>query len=64
MKNHVSNFMKSILIAVIGVVLFVASALATSSVVQGIVKDAKGHPIQGADIRIEATNTGRLHTTG
>ena len=30
---------------------------------QGIVKDAKGHPIQGADIRIEATNTGGLLTT-
>ena len=26
-------------------------------------QDAKGHPIQGADIRIEATNTGRLLTT-
>ena len=32
-------------------------------VLQGIVKDAKGHPIQGADIRIEATNTGGLLTT-
>ena len=29
----------------------------------GIVKDAKGHPIQGADIRIEATKTGRVLTT-
>src|SRR5205085_10959131 len=29
----------------------------------GVVKDAKGHPIQDADIRIEATNTGRLLTT-
>ena len=43
--------------------LFVASASAASSVLQGIVKDAKGHPIQGADIRIEAKNTGRLLTT-
>jgi 5-hydroxyisourate hydrolase-like protein (transthyretin family) len=56
-------FMKSIWIAFIGVVLFVASASAASSVLQGIVKDAKGQPIQGADIRIEATNTGRLLTT-
>ncbi|HEY4256626.1 MAG TPA: carboxypeptidase regulatory-like domain-containing protein [Candidatus Udaeobacter sp.] len=45
------------------VMLFVASALATSSVLEGIVKDAKGHPIQGADIRIEANNAGRLLTT-
>src|SRR5262249_45065858 len=56
-------FMKSIWIALIGVVLFVASASAASSVLQGIVKDANGRPIQGADIRIEATNTGRLLTT-
>jgi hypothetical protein len=56
-------FMKSIWIGFIGVMLFVASASATSSVLQGIVKDSKGHPIQGADIRIEATNTGRFLTT-
>jgi 5-hydroxyisourate hydrolase-like protein (transthyretin family) len=56
-------FMKSIWIGVIGVMLFVASASAASSVLQGIVKDAIGHPIKGADIRIEATKTGRLLTT-
>src|SRR5882757_10288091 len=56
-------FIKSIWISFIGVMLFVASASAASSVLQGIVKDAKGHPIQGADIRIEAANTGRLLTT-
>jgi 5-hydroxyisourate hydrolase-like protein (transthyretin family) len=56
-------FIKSIWIGFIGVMLFVASAWAASSVLQGIVKDAKGHPIQGADIRIEATNSGRLLTT-
>jgi 5-hydroxyisourate hydrolase-like protein (transthyretin family) len=56
-------FIKSIWIGFIGVTLFVASASAASSVLQGIVKDAKGHPIQGADIRIEATKTGRVLTT-
>jgi 5-hydroxyisourate hydrolase-like protein (transthyretin family) len=56
-------FIKSIWIGFIGVMLFVASASAASSVLRGIVKDANGHPIQGADIRIEATNTGRLLTT-
>ena len=55
-------FIKSIWIN-FGVMLFVASASAASSVVQGIVKDAKRHPIQGADIRIEATKSGRLLTT-
>jgi hypothetical protein len=56
-------FMKSIWIGFIGVILFVASASAASSELQGIVKDAKGHPIKGADIRIEATKTGGLLTT-
>ena len=56
-------FIKSIWIGFIGVTVFVASASAASSVLQGIVKDAEGHPIQGADIRIEATKTGRLLTT-
>ena len=56
-------FMKSIWIGFIGVMLFVASASAASSVLQGIVKDAKGHPIEGADIRIVATKTGGLPTT-
>ena len=55
--------MKSIWINFIGVMLFVVGASAASSVLQGIVKDANGHPIQGADIRIEATNTGRLLAT-
>ena len=56
-------FMKSIWIGFIGVMLFVASASTASSELQGIVKDAKGHPIKGADIRIEATKTGGLLTT-
>ena len=56
-------FIKSIWIGFVGIMLLVASASAASSLLQGIVKDAKGHPIQGADIRIEAPNTGRLLTT-
>ena len=43
----------------IGVRLFVSSAFGARSVLQGNVEDAKGHPIQGVDIRIEAKNTGR-----
>ena len=56
-------FIKSIWIGFIGVMLFVASASAAGPGLPGIVKDAKGHAIGGADIRIEATNTGRLLTT-
>src|SRR6266496_2283763 len=62
MCNNKSRFL-SILIALAAILAPIASASAASSVLQGIVKDAKGHPIQGADIRIEATNTGRLLTT-
>ena len=43
--------------------MLLAGASAASSVIQGVVRDARGRPIQGADIRIEATNTGRLLTT-
>jgi hypothetical protein len=56
-------FIKSMWIGFIGVMLFVASASPASFVLQGIVKDANGHPIQGADIRIEATKTGGLLKT-
>jgi hypothetical protein len=57
------NAMKSLRIVFVGLILFVASAWGVGSVFQGIVKDAKGHPIQGADIRIEAKNGRKLLTT-
>ena len=56
-------FIKSIGIGFIGVMLFAASAAAADSVLEGVVKDAKGHPVQGVDVRIEAQNGGRLLTT-
>ncbi len=56
-------FIKSIWIGLIGLTLIVASAWAAGSVLQGIVKDAKGHPIEGADVRIETKNGGTLLTT-
>jgi hypothetical protein len=55
--------MKKIMVGFIGLILFVTSARAASSVLEGIVKDTKGHPIEGADIRIETKNGGRLLTT-
>ena len=54
---------KKIIVGFIGLILFVASARAANSVLEGIVKDPKGHPIEGADIRIETKNGGRLVTT-
>jgi 5-hydroxyisourate hydrolase-like protein (transthyretin family) len=56
-------FIKSIWIGFLGVTLFIASTLGASSVLQGIVKDANGHPIEGADIRIQAKNSGKLLTS-
>jgi 5-hydroxyisourate hydrolase-like protein (transthyretin family) len=56
-------FIKSIGVGFVGVMLFVASAPAANSALEGIVKDAKGHPIQGVDVRIETKNGGRLFTT-
>src|SRR5262245_19967745 len=54
---------KLIGIAFVGAMLFVASAAAANSVLEGVVKDARGRPIQGADIRIDATNGARFLTT-
>ena len=56
-------FIKSLGIGFIGIIFFVASAAAANSVLEGVVKDAKGHPIQGVDIRIESKNGHRLLTT-
>jgi 5-hydroxyisourate hydrolase-like protein (transthyretin family) len=47
-------FIKSLQIGFIGLVLCVASAWAGPSSIQGIVNDAKGQPIKGADVRIES----------
>ena len=55
--------LKSLRIGLIWLILSTANAWAAGSVLQGIVKDAKGHPIEGADIRIETKNGGRLLTT-
>ena len=55
--------LKSLRIGLIWLILSTANAWAAGSVLQGIVKDAKGHPIKGADIRIETKNGGRLLTT-
>ena len=56
-------FNKSFGTGLIGLTLFTASAWAASSVLQGVVKDTNGLPIQGADIRIEAKNGGKLLQT-
>jgi hypothetical protein len=47
-------FIKSLRIGLIGFVLSVATAWAGGSAIQGVVKDAKGQAIKGADVRIES----------
>jgi Carboxypeptidase regulatory-like domain len=47
-------FMKSLHVGFVGVVLSIATAWAGPSAIQGVVKDAKGQAIKGADVRIES----------
>ena len=54
---------KSLKIGFVGLVLCAASALAGSSAIQGVVKDAKGQPIKGADVRVESRDGKKLLDT-
>src|SRR5206468_1670448 len=45
-------FIKSLRVGFIGMILSVATAWAGPSAIQGVVKDAKGQAIKGADVRI------------
>ena len=56
-------FIKVIGIGFVGVMLFIANAAADNSVLEGVVKDAKGHPVQGADIGVQSKNGGTVFTT-
>jgi hypothetical protein len=47
-------FIKSLQIGLMGFLLCAATAWAGPASIQGIVKDAKGKPIKGADVRIES----------
>src|SRR5882724_10870370 len=47
-------FIKSLRIGLIGLVLSVATAWAGPAAIQGLVKDAKGQAIKGADVRVES----------
>jgi 5-hydroxyisourate hydrolase-like protein (transthyretin family) len=58
-----STFIKSLQIGFVGLVLCVASAWAGPSSIQGVVKDAKGQPIKGADVRIESKDGSKLLKT-
>jgi 5-hydroxyisourate hydrolase-like protein (transthyretin family) len=55
--------MKSLQIGLTGLLVCIASAWAGTSSIQGIVKDAKGQPIKGADVRIESRDGKQLFNT-
>jgi len=54
---------KSLQMVFVGVVLCAANAWAGLSSIQGFVKDAKGQPIKGADVRVESRDGKQLFTT-
>jgi hypothetical protein len=56
-------FTKSLQIGFVGLVLSVAAAWAGASALQGVVKDAKGQAIKGADVRIESRDGSKLFKT-
>ena len=49
-------FLKSYSISFVGLFLLAFSASAGTPAFDGVVKDPAGHPVNGADVRIEATN--------
>ena len=61
--HYSSIFIKSLRIGLVGLVLCAANALAGSASIQGIVKDAKGQPIKGADVRVESREGKQLFNT-
>ena len=54
---------KSLILSLIGVLLVAFSVFAGTSVIEGVVKDATGRPIKGADVRIEAKNFSKILKT-
>ena len=56
-------FIKSLQIGLMGFLLCVATVWAGPASIQGIVKDAKGQPIKGADVRVESRDGKQLLNT-
>jgi Carboxypeptidase regulatory-like domain len=54
---------KLLQIGVVGLMLCAANAWAGSSSIEGVVKDTKGRPVKGADVRIESRGGGKVFST-
>jgi len=61
--SYLSMFIKSLQIGSVGLFLCVASAWAGPASIQGTVKDPKGQPIKGADVRVESRDGKQLFNT-
>jgi hypothetical protein len=56
-------FIKSLQIGLMGFLVCAATAWAGPASIQGIVKDAKGQPLKGADVRVESRDGKQLFNT-
>src|SRR5215813_12969301 len=56
-------FIKSLQIGLMGFFLCAVAAWAGPASIQGVVKDAKGQPIKGADVRVESRDGKQLFNT-
>src|SRR5438477_12600960 len=56
-------FIESLRIGLMGFLLCAATAWAGPARIQGVVKDAKGQPIKGADVRVQSRDGKQLLNT-
>jgi Carboxypeptidase regulatory-like domain len=56
------NILKSLILTLVGM-LFVTFSAAAGTSLEGVVKDANGRPVKGADVRIEGKNFSKLVKT-
>ncbi len=61
--SSIDMLTKLLRMGIIGLMLCAANAWAGPGSIQGIVKDAKGQPIKGADIRVESRDGKQLFNT-
>src|SRR5215472_9132467 len=61
--SYPSMFIKSLQIGFVGLFFCIASAWAGSASIQGIVKDAKGQPIKGANVQVASKDGKQLYNT-
>ena len=61
--SYSTMFTKSLQIGLVGFFVCAANAWAGPASIQGIVKDAKGQPVKGADVRVESRDGKQVFNT-